>query len=151
MKQAKLKRIAAAGVAAAALAFAPGCATVEYSSPTALKGVTIRGVDGQVKEHVLIDTTGYFLFNTLPLLTGDVTWDARKRSISGGTSFFSNHVKASELQNVLVNLAKSRNCDLADVSYYSDGETFADNNNAFLGVLIGKTHMGVSATFVPRK
>lgn len=150
MKQASLRKTVATGLAVAALAFAPGCATVEYSSPTALKGVTIKGVDGQAKEHVIIDTMGYFLFNTLPLVTGDVTWDARKRSISGGTSFFSNHVKEIELQNALINIAKSRNCDLADVSYYADGETFAEQPY-FIGVLIGKTHMGVSATLIPRK
>ena len=150
MKQAVLRKTVATGLAVVAFAFAQGCATVEYSSPTALKGVTIKGVDGQAREHVIIDTTGYFLFNTLPLFTGDISWDARKRSISGGTSFFSNHVKASELQNSLVNLAKSRNCDLADVSYYADGETFAEQPY-FIGALIGKTHMGVSATFVPRK
>ena len=151
MKQANLKCVVAAGLASAMAVFAPGCASIECSSPSALDGVTVKGAGGPVREHVLIDTTGYYLFNTLPLVTGDVRWDARKRTIRGGTSFFRNHVKEAKLQDALVNLAKSRNCDLADVSYSAEGETLADINNTFMGVVLGKSHMCVSATLVPRK
>lgn len=151
MKQIKSKGMAVAGLATAMALFTTGCATVEYSPANAFTGVTVKGVDGQVREHVVIDTTGYYLFNTLPLVSGDVRWDERRRSIKGGTSFFRNHVRESKLQDALVNLAKSRNCDLADVSYCADGSSFADYNNAFLGAVFSKSHMGVSATLVPRK
>ena len=151
MKQMKLKAMAAAGMAAAMAVLAPGCASIECSSQNALAGVAVKGVAGQAREHVVIDTTGYYLFGTLPLVTGDVRWDARLRSIKGGTSLFRDHVGEAKLQNALVNLAKSRNCDLADVSYYAEGETFADLNNVFIGALLYKSNMGVSATLVPRK
>ena len=151
MKRTKMKGVAAAGMVAAMSMFAPGCATIESSSPNDLAGVTVKGVAGQAREHVVIDTTGYYLLNVLPLVTGDVRWDARTRSIRGGTSLFRNHVGEAKLQDALLNLAKSRNCDLADVSYYASGDTFADLNNAFFGAFLYKANMGVSATLVPRK
>ena len=151
MKGTNLKGVVAAGLASAMAVLAPGCASIECSSPSALAGVTIKGAGGPVREHILIDTSGYYLFNTLPLVTGDVRWDARKRTIRGGTSLFRNHVREAKLQDALENFAKSRNCDLVDVSYDADGETLADINNTFLGVFMGKTHMCVSATLVPRK
>lgn len=151
MKRTRLKGMAAAGMAAAMAVFAPGCATMESSAPNDLAGVTVKGAAGQAREHVVIDTTGYYLFNMLPLVTGDIRWDARKRSIKGGTSLFRDHMGEAKLQNALVNLAKSRNCDLADVSYYSNGETFAQTDNAFFGALLYRANMGVSATLVPRK
>lgn len=151
MKRTNLKGAVAAGLASAMAVLAPGCASIESSSPSALAGVTVKGAGGPVREHIMIDTTGYYLFNTLPLVTGDVRWDAHKRTIMGGTSLFRNHVREAKLQDALVNFAKSRNCDLADVSYSSEGETLADINNTFLGVFLGKAHMCVSATLVPRK
>ena len=76
----------------------------------------------------------------------------RKRSISGGTSFFSNHVKASELQNSLVNLAKSRNCDLADVNYFDGDASYAGvSYEGAVGTCFGSSRMSVSAILVPRK
>ena len=151
MKRTNLKGLVAAGLASAMAVIAPGCASVECSSPSALAGVTVKGAGGPVREHVLIGTAGYYLFNTLPLVSGDVRWDARKRTIKGGMSFFRNHVREAKLQDALVNLAESRNCDLADVSYCAEGETLADINNTFMGVLLGRSQMCVSATLVPRK
>lgn len=151
MKRTRLKGMAAAGMAAAMAVLAPGCASVECSSPNDLADVTVKGVAGQAREHVVIDTAGYYLFGVIPLATGDVRWDERRRSIKGGTSLFRDHIGEAKLQNALVNLAKSRDCDLADVSYYADGETFANCDNCFLGALLYRSGMGVSATLVPRK
>ena len=148
MKGAMLKIGAAALVASAA-----GCATVSYSSPGMLKGVTVRGEkgaeDGQV---VVIDTTGFYMFWTIPIVTGDLRWNPEKRSIEGGTSLFKDQVGLNELQSALLKIADSRNCDLAEVYYNDSDSSYAGvSYGGAIGSCFGSSHMSVSALLVPRK
>ena len=148
MKGAMLKIGAAALVASAA-----GCATVSYSSPGMLKGVTVRGEkgaeDGQV---VVIDTTGFYMFWTVPIVTGDLRWNPEKRSIEGGTSLFKDQVGLNEIQSALLKIADSRNCDLAEVYYNDSDSSYAGvSYGGAIGSCFGSSHMSVSALLVPRK
>ena len=75
-----------------------------------------------------------------------------KKSIEGGTSFFSDQVGIEELQAVLLKIAETRNCDLADVNYFDGDTTYAGiSYGGAIGSCFGSSHMSVSAILVPRK
>ena len=129
-----------------------GCASVTYSSPQALSGITIKGAADAPRQLVFIETTGYYVLWTLPLASGDLRWNANKRSIEGGTSFFQDQVSVEELQDALLKIAELRNCDLADVNYFDSDTTYAGASQAgAIGALFGSSHMSVSAVLIPRK
>ena len=131
---------------------AAGCATVTYSSPGTLDGVAVKGVDGKVGEAVLIDTSGFYMFWAMPLVSGDLRWSAEKKSIEGGSSFFQDQVGIAELQSALLKIAESRNCDLADVNYFDGDASYAGlSYGGVVGSCFGSSHMSVSAILVPRK
>lgn len=147
-----MKTLAKIGVVALAALLAAGCATVTYSSPGALDGVSVKGVDGKVGEVVLIDTSGFYMFWAIPLVSGDLRWNAEKRSIEGGSSFFKDQVGIAELQSALLKIAESRNCDLADVNYFDGDASYAGPSyGGAVGTCFGSSHMCVSALLVPRK
>ena len=133
-------------LAAALAVMAAGCASVSYSSPDALEGVKIKGLEGKpAGQQVVIRTTGYYLLWTIPLVTGDLRWNPETQSINGGFSLFDDQVGVNELQTALEKIAESRNCDLADV-HFNDSDTFYDGMSS----LFGSSDMSVSALLVPR-
>lgn len=149
----RLKALLLKSLALCALAAcAAGCATSKFSAPGKLDGLTIKGTDGRPGQHVLIDTTGYYMFWTIPLVSGDLDWNERKKDINGGISFFSDKVGVDELQYALVKIAESRNCDLVDVHFYDSDTSYAGPSyGGLVGTCFGSSHMGVSAVLVPRK
>lgn len=133
-------------LAAVLAAMAAGCASVSYSSPDALDGVTVKGLEGKpAGQQVVIRTTGYYVLWTIPLVSGDLRWNPETKSINGGFSLFEDQVGINELQSALEKIAESRNCDLADV-HYNDSDTFYDGMSS----LFGSSDMSVSALLVPR-
>ena len=131
---------------------AAGCATVTYSSPGTLDGVVVKGVDGKVGEAVLIDTSGFYMFWALPLVSGDLRWSAEKKSIEGGSSFFKDQVGVAELQSALLKIAETRNCDLASIAFFDGDASYAGvSYGGVVGTCFGSSHMSVSAVLVPRK
>lgn len=132
-------------------ACATGCATSKYSSRGMLDGLTIKGTGGRPGQLVLLDTSGYYLFWTIPLVSGNLDWNERKKDIEGGVSFFADKVGVDELQYALVKIAESRNCDLVDVHFYDSDTSYAGPSYAGLvGACFGSSHMGVSGVLVPR-
>ena len=102
------------GVAALLVSLGTGCASITYSTSGALNGVTVKGVEGgKPLQTVMINTTGFYLFWTVPIVSGDLRWDEEKKSIVGGTSLCQDQVGFAELQSALLKIAESRNCDLA--------------------------------------
>ena len=146
------KRSVVAGLAMSLAAMISGCATVNYSSHGALKNVTVEGAkDAAAGQMVAITTSGYYMFWTVPLVTGDLRWNDSKKSIEGGTCFFQDQVGITELQDALLKIAESRNCDLADVSYFDSDASYAGPSyGGAVGTLFGSSHMSVSAVLVPR-
>ena len=143
-----------AGVAMLLAAVFAGCATVDYSSSGKLSGITVKGVEGAESGQVVsITTTGYYMFWTIPLASGDLTWDYEKNDVKGGTSLFSDHVSFNELQDTLLKIANVRNCDLADISFCDSDETYAGlfSESGLIGTCFGSSQMSVSAILVPRK
>ena len=141
------------GAAALIASMAVGCASITYSSPGALKGVSVRGVkNAEGAQFVMIDTSGYYMFWTIPLVSGNLRWNDQKRSIEGGTSLFRDQVGLGELQNALIKLAESRNCDLAEVYYNDTDATYAGvSYSGAIGSCFGSSQMCVSALLVPRR
>ena len=109
MKKLKLAMVAAAGLLAA------GCATVEISSPGSLKGVDVKGAGGKADRAIMVANEGYYLFQTLPLAAGDVSWVAGSNEIDGSTVFFSEELEGDKMLNAIGKYANSRDCDLVDV------------------------------------
>ena len=92
--------------AAALIASAAGCASVTYSTPGKMDKVAVKGVKSvEGARFVMIDTSGYYMFWTIPLVSGNLRWNDQKRSIEGGTSLFRDQVGLGELQNALIKLA----------------------------------------------
>ena len=149
----KTMTLAIAGVAALFAAMVTGCASVEYSSPGKLKNVSVKGAPGaEAGKHVAITTSGYYMLWCIPLVSGDLRWDGKKREIKGGFSFFTDQVGFQELQTALQKIAEVRNCDLADVNFHDSDGFYADVSYAgIVGSLFGSSHRGVSAILVPRE
>ena len=149
----KTTTLAVAGLAALFAAMVTGCASVEYSSPGKLGNVSVKGAPGaEDGVHVAITTEGYNMFGYIPLASGDLRWDAEKREIKGGISFFTDQVGFQELQTALQNIAEARNCDLAEVNFHDSDGFYADLSwGGLVGMFIGSSQMGVSAILVPRK
>ena len=138
--------------AAALIASAAGCASVTYTSPGMLDNVSVKGVEGRKPgQVVLIDTSGFYMFWTVPLVSGDLRWNEQKKSIEGGASFFKDQVGVDELQSALLKIAESRNCDLADIYIYDADASYAGPSyGGAVGTCFGSSHMSISAVLVPR-
>ena len=147
-------RPALAGAAMLLAAMFAGCATVEYSSPGKLSGITVKGVDSAESGQVVsITTTGYYMFWTIPLASGNLDWNYEKNDVEGGFSLFSDQVSFNDLQDTLLKIANVRDCDLADVSFCDSDETYAGlfSETGLIGTCFGSSQMSVSAVLVPRK
>ena len=141
----------AVGLASLSAALA-GCASVDYSSTRALSGITIKGAADSPRQLVFIDTAGFYVLWTIPVASGDLRWNAAKQSIEGGIAFFQDQVGVEELQNALLKIAESRNCELVDVNFYDSDTSYAGPSySGAVGTLFGSSRMSVSAVLVPRK
>ena len=148
-----MKKMIQIGAAALIASLAAGCASVTYSSPGMLDNVSVKGIEGRkAGQAVLIDTSGFYMFWSVPIVSGDLRWNEQKKSIEGGASFFSDQVGVDELQNALLKIAETRNCDLADVNYFDGDASYAGlSYGGVVGSCFGSSHMSVSAILVPRK
>ena len=143
-----------AGAAMLLAAMFAGCATVKYSAPGKLADVVVKGVEGaEYGQVVTIDTYGYYMFWTIPLVSGNLDWNYEKNDVEGGFSLFSDQVGFNELQDTLLKIANARDCDLADVSFCDSDETYAGlfSETGLIGTCFGSSQMSVSAVLVPRK
>ena len=147
-----MKKMMQIGAAALIASLAAGCASVTYSSPGMLDNVSVKGIEGRkAGQTVLINTTGFYMFWTLPLVSGDLRWNEQKKSIEGGTSFFRDQVGVDELQTALLKIAETRNCDLADVYVQDSDSSYAGPSyGGLVGSCFGSSHMSISAILVPR-
>ena len=147
-----MKKLMKIGAAALIATVAAGCATVTYTSPGMLDNVSVKGVEGRKPgQVVLIDTSGFYMFWTIPLVSGDLRWNEQKKSIEGGASFFKDQVGVDELQSALQKIAESRNCDLADVHIHDADSSYAGPSyGGAVGTCFGSSHMSISAVLVPR-
>ena len=140
------------GIMAALLAGTTGCATVYRTSQGSLDGLAYMGAEGTPSEHIYITTTGYYFLWSLPLASGDVRWNEETKSINGGTCFFRDLVGAAELQNALLKLAESRNCDVIDITYHDADTAYAGPSyGGAIGVFFGSSQIGISGVLVPKK
>ena len=102
-----------AAIAAAVLV--GGCTTVEISSPGSLNGVNVKGAGGKADRAIMLGNEGYYLFQCLPLVAGDVSWDAKAGGIVNEVSFFSDELAGDRMANAMFRYAESQNCDLVDL------------------------------------
>ena len=144
-------KLASAGLAVAMIAMASGCATVSFSSPGALDGLSIKGAGGKPGQLVIVGNVGYYFLWTIPLASGDLRWDADRGTINGGTRLFCDMVDVESVQGALLKIAESRDCDLVDVAFYDEDTSFAGPNySGLVGSMFGSSRICVSAVLVPR-
>lgn len=117
------------GLAATALLLAgAGCATIEMSSKDSLKGVDIVGANGRAQRTVSIDNEGYYLFWILPLVGGDIRWDAERGELRDSLRWFHTMNSVQDMTDALFAYADSENCDVIHVDIY-------DKSDAGIGLL----------------
>ena len=149
--RALFKPLAFVGVMAS-LVGAAGCATVYRTTPGSLTGMGYKDADAIPLEQVYITTTGYYCLWTIPLVSGDLRWNEEKQSINGGTCLFSDQVGAAELQDALLKIAESRNCDVIDMAFHDSDTSYAGvSTGGLIGALFGSSQIGVSGVLVPKK
>lgn len=104
----------AAAVAAAVLV--GGCSTVKMSERGSLAGVDVEGAGGKAERTLCVGNEGCFLFNTIPLISGDMDWKAEKKGIdTWALSVFKNETTAKCLTDAFYRYAESENCDVVNV------------------------------------
>ena len=148
----KMKKLMKIGAAALIASIAAGCASVTYSSPGMLDNMSVKGIEGRkAGQAVLIDTSGFYMFWSVPIVSGDLRWNEQKKSIEGGASFFSDQVGVDELQTALLKIAEARNCDLADIYVLDSDSSYAGPSyGGIVGACFGSSPMRGSAILVPR-
>ena len=105
--------VQAAAIAAAVLV--GGCTTVEISSPGTLKGIDVKGAGGKADRAIMLGNEGYYLFQCIPLVAGDVSWDAKRGGIVDELAFFSDELAGDRMSNAMFRYAESQDCDLVDL------------------------------------
>lgn len=115
------------------VALAAGCAHVTMSSPKSLSGLDVMGSPTQADRQVVVRNSGYHLFWSLPLVSGDMRWDDKTKDIKGGSAFFADYCNNDECLNVLKRIAERENCDLVGV-YYTDMTKSAFDISSFSGL-----------------
>ena len=104
----------AAAIAAAVLV--GGCSTVKMSERGSLAGVDVEGAGGKAERTLCVGNEGCFLFNTIPLISGDMDWKAEKKGIDiWAISAFRNETTVSRLTEAFYRYAESENCDVVSV------------------------------------
>jgi len=126
-------------------------ATVSESSPGKLAGITMKGTDGKPATLVVINTSGYYMLWTIPLVSGNLDWCEGRKSIKGGFRLFRDQVCLKDLQHALTKIAESRGCDFVDVHFHDSDTSYAGPSyEGIVGALLGNSTMSVSAVLVPR-
>ena len=106
--------ISAATIAAAVLV--GGCSTVKMSEKGSLAGIDVKGADGKADRTLCVGNEGCFLFNTIPLISGDMDWNAKEKGVdTWALSMFKNETTVQRLTDAFYRYAESENCDVVDV------------------------------------
>ena len=139
----------AAAVAAAVLV--GGCSTVKMSERGSLAGVDVEGAGGKAERTLCVGNEGCFLFNTIPLISGDMDWKAEKKGIdTWALSVFKNETTAKCLTDAFYRYAESENCDVVNVVV--DDRTQYPVGILDLGTYLFTTHeLYVTGVLKPRK
>ena len=88
-----------------------GCYSFDTSPMPVSEYDTLAGDNGLPKEHVIVENYGWYLFNVIPLVTGNVREKTRESIV-----FFRDDVTLSKLQNNLTKYAKQKGCRCADLT-----------------------------------
>ncbi len=138
-------------ICAALAAMVTGCATVTCTTPGKLDGIKFKGTDGTPSQLVYINSASLSILWIIPLFSGDIRWNSKKKNIEGGFSLFRDHMSRENMQKAITNYADSRDCDLLYVDFNESGTSYASASQVgIVGTLFGSTEMNVSAVLVPR-
>lgn len=139
-----MKRVLLASV----LVAMAGCTTVEISSPGSLGEIDVKGAGGKADRVIMLGNEGYYFFHTWPIMTGDVSWNARKGGIVNEVEMFSDELKGDRMAEAMSRYAESQNCDLVDL-------VVSDRYNAGIGawfnIIINCKSVVYSGVLRPRK
>jgi len=115
-----------------------GCASVELSSNGSLP-------NGD--RLLVIQNNGYELLRTIPLGSGDLSWNARKQCVNAEPALFQNNSDTQHLYAMAIKIAERENCDLVDVTFIDNYEALNPNN---IYGLVQANDTAISAILRPR-
>ena len=93
-----------------------GCSTVAISEKGSLAGVDVKGADGRADRTLCVGNEGCWLFNSLPILSSSMDWNAKKGGIDPyDLSLFKNETSVQRLTEAFFRYAERENCDVVDV------------------------------------
>ena len=96
-----------------------GCYSMDVGTNTALQNSELKeGVDKPI-EHVLISNYGWYLFNCIPLVCGNVT-----RGESFPWKFFTDQVNPILLHDRMMEYANSKNANVKNIVFTRDERVF---------------------------
>ena len=101
------------------LALATGCVSVQKTSKVAPQGVTILGSSGTPVEHVHVSNYGYYLFNCIPIFCGNTVAGQRENTV-----WFSDEVRLAPVQDIMLEQARKRKCQISDIQPYTRSTCF---------------------------
>lgn len=134
-------------VAAAALAAASGCLSIDRCDAERLEGLTINGTDKKPVEHIVVSNFGYYLFNIFPLVSGNASQDRWFPF-----RLFSDHVELPKMQSILAaEVQKRHGLELAELASHYDSApcfTVSLDPKSLLGLLFCYREVQLSAVLV---
>ena len=105
-----------AAAAAAVLAAASGCVSIDRCGADTLGALSVRGTDARPVEHIVVSNFGYYLFNMFPLVTGNAN---QERWFP--CRFFSDHVKLPKMQSLLAaEVQRHHGIEIAELASHYD-------------------------------
>lgn len=93
-----------------------GCAQIDWSSPGSLSKVEVLGATTKCDRQIVIRNTGFYALG-FTLISGDLSWDEKKRDIKGGPKFITDMSRIEWCYDALQHIAKRENRDLVDVVF----------------------------------
>lgn len=137
---------------AAAIALGAGCMSVEISSEGSLSGLDVKGAGRKASRVVSLSASGYLLFDSIPLVCGNLDWDEKGNKPAGGVRFFSNRLGVDEAARLLGKIAEKENSDLCNLvcEDVSPNEFDITSLKGIAAAFVYPVEIQASAVLVPR-
>lgn len=98
------------------LLFSAGCYSIDVASTAGFRSARLAGNTGTPRAHAVVSNYGWYLFNTIPLISGNAN-PAPGRCV---WTFFTDNVTPDALHHDLTRLAADAGCEIDDLNLYRD-------------------------------
>jgi len=102
------------------LAILTGCASIERTSPGMMDGLDIVGGNSPAEQTVCIRVNGYGLLYLVTAICGNVEYDKKTHSITGGFMLFQDGANCADCYRALQELANDERKRLTNVNMFNN-------------------------------